>query len=110
MNNNEFSEVEEDTKLIAESGGSIGYSAAGAAVGAAAAAGAANIAAASGNAYLASLAVGHFSALSTFIGATTSPAWWAVIAVNPITAPIAAAGGAAFGAYGAYKVAKKILK
>jgi hypothetical protein len=85
------------TQIIA-AGATIGSTIGGAAAGAAAAAGLANVVAAA-------------TPITIFgVSASVSPAWWAVIAVNPATAPIAAALGSAFGAYAGYKIAKKILK
>jgi hypothetical protein len=100
-------------KTIVNAGATIGSTTAGAAAGVAAGAGAANIAAAASAAHLASLAVGPFSGFASIlatIGGPTSPAWWALIAVNPVTAPIAGAIGAGLGAVGAFKLCKKLFQ
>lgn len=111
MSENEQSKLKNTAgKHMVNAGATIGGTTAGAAAGVAAGAGAANIAAAAASGHLASLAVGPFSGFAAYLSGTTAPAWWAVIAVNPLTAPIAAAGGAALGAYAAYKIARKILK
>lgn len=103
---------EEAKQAVVKSGKIIGATVAGSAAAAAASAGAANIAGAAMGPHLLGLATGAFSQFAPIIaswGLPSTPALWAVIAVNPATAPIAGAVGAAVGAVAAYKMAKKIF-
>jgi hypothetical protein len=108
-----MSDPKNEAKLeILKSGRIIGTTVAGSAATAAATAAAVNVASAASTAHLLGLATGAFSQFAPIIaswGLPTTPALWALVALNPATGPIAGAVGGAIGAVAAYKLAKKIF-
>lgn len=105
-----MSDPKDEARLeIVRSGKIIGTTVAGTAAAAVVSAGAANVAAAASTAHLLGLATGVFSQFAPFITGSSSPALWALIAINPATASVATVVGGAIGAAAAYKLAKKIF-
>jgi hypothetical protein len=98
-----MSAKDETGKMIVQAGAGIG----GAVGGVVTSAAVSNIAAASvATASSAALASGPFAA---FGGVVFHPATWAVMIVNPIGSAVVLCGLTGLGAYGAYKIAQKVL-
>jgi hypothetical protein len=93
-------------KSCATIGGGLG--AAGAA--AAASAAATNIAIAAEAASIATWGGGFLASSVAGAGLATSPAWWAVLATNPVTFPIAVAGGTILGTAVGVTFLKKLFR
>lgn len=99
-------------ETITVASGKLGGKLAGAGVGSLAAAGTINIATAASTASAVAWFGGPAAVSGSALGLmSTTPAWWAVLATNPITMPVAAAaaGGAILGATAGYKLFKKVF-